>query len=123
MPIKELQFSFSISVEDLARALATSNSGMKVQVLGSEPEQLPNGHAVKALPPPKRNLRHILLTYLRSRPDRTITTKELAAYAETYGFNPQAVHNATHNMHRDGLIRRYKPGMFRISKAGLTHGE
>lgn len=125
MPIKELKISFSISVEALAAALAASNSGMDIQVLGiAEPPPAPrlNGKAPLALPPPSHGARSLLLEHLKAHPEQTFAVKELIVYAATYGFSPQSVYNALTNMHRDSLVRRYTKGQYRISKGGLAHG-
>ena len=123
MPIKELKISFSISVEALAAALASSNSGMDIQVLGTAEQPPPrvNGKAPLALPPPTHGARGLLLEHLKANPDQTFTVKELVTYAATYGFNPPSVYNALTNMYRDHLVRRYTKGKYRISKGGLAH--
>lgn len=129
MPIKELQISFSISVEALAQALAASNHGMKIQVLGTEPEpvKLPaviNGTAtpVKALPPPSHSARIFVLGHLKKHPDVTHTSRELIAFCDNFGFKQQSVYNAISILHKEGLVRKYGAGKYRVSKAGLNHG-
>jgi hypothetical protein len=121
MPIKELQFSFRISVEALAQALAHSNSEMNIQVLGTEPEQL-NGSEVKRLPPPpKSHIRNLALAFIK-RKGRPVTTGELADHFVEFGLSKQSAHNVMYNMRIAGWVRRDAKGGHRITKVGLQHG-
>jgi len=120
MPIKELNVSFRISVEALAQALATSNSGMHIDVLGTEaPKQITNGSA-KQLPAP--SARRFIVAFLRQHPDQTFTTKQLREAAANHGFSASNFYSSLTYARNDGLIRKYAGGKYRIAKAGLANG-
>lgn len=120
MPIKELQFSFSISVEDLARALALSNSGMKVQVLGTEATEVTP--ATPALPAPTRGgARHIISAFMREHDGHSYTVAQLRDVCSPYGYTAEAVYAAIYAMRQSKELRRFTNGAYRLTKRGL-HG-
>lgn len=127
MPVKELKVSFSISVEALAQALATSNSGMQIDVLATDDTPQiakKNGHSEpKLLPPPSGDsCRALMLSYLRHRPNNTVMIHSLRLYAAEFNFNDQQVYNALLALRYKGLVRKYGRAKYRISKKGLKNG-
>jgi len=123
MAVKMITVQFDLDIELFTKILAHSNQGVKFSVYGDDkPQRIEEPERQLTLAPPKKGVRHVLLPYMKKHPDKTFTTKEMIAIASNFGYNESAVYNAVHNMHRDGLLRRYTPGKYRISKAGITHG-
>lgn len=123
MAVKMITVQFDLDVELFTKMLAHSNQGVKFSVYGDDkPQRIEEPERQLALPPPKKGVRNVLLPYMQKYPDRTFSTKELVVMAANFGYTESGVYNAIHNMHRDGLLRRYTKGKYRISKAGITHG-
>lgn len=128
MPIKELNISFTITVEALAQALATSNKGMNIQVLGTATD--PDMDAVLAaeeerllLPAPQRGgLRSAIIHYLRKSPKTSHTSAELLAFFVPQGYTKHRVWNAISNSKAAGYLARTPRGKnYRLTKKGQNY--
>ena len=123
MPVRKVSVVFDLDVELFTRILGAANQGVRFETYGDDkPFQVEGPKRQLALPAPKEGARHLILAHMKQHPDKTFTTDELVVFVENYGYERKNVHNAMHNMHRDGLIRKYRPGQYRVSKAGMQHG-
>lgn len=119
MPVKELEFSFRITVEALAQALANSNHGVDIKVLGTPAIPL-NDAEPKQLEPPRKGMpRELILGLMRKDPAKTYPTAMLVAFCANYGVSTKTVYSATYYMRKGGELRKNAAG-WRLTKGAIN---
>jgi hypothetical protein len=124
MPIKEVDFIFTLSIDHVLELVKAGHGKMRVDAYSDKkPPRVPhaNGHAPKLLAPPapKGGLRLAMLTALSKRDNHTATMNELYVVAAESGYSAKSVVNVIYLLKTAGFVARAGKATYKISPNGL----
>jgi predicted transcriptional regulator len=129
MPIKQLKFSFTVGVQELAQIISQGHNEMNIEVVEDAPRvqsKLKSAiEDVLALPPPKPNgrghgrtgMKVAILTALRGGGKRSVA--ELRTLVVAQGYSAKSLSNQIHQLHKEEhLIKRAGRAHYTLTKKG-----
>lgn len=136
MSIKSFTFAFKLDAKELLAYVVERNIAVDIHATGTKREQpalLPVEEVQPlALPPPThirnsntrsydltQNSRGVILAFLAIHPKESIPSTTFRDLLKQAGYSPGSVTSIIHVLTTTGLIKRSKPGHYRISAKGL----
>jgi hypothetical protein len=153
MAIKQVNFSFSVPIEQLLLLVARGNVGMKVDIMGNDPppmkvvKQLKNGSAPLLLEGPKSakakgvgtgngprqrgkdangkpiTAYNAIIRALAKASDHEMQLSELRPVVEGLGLSPGSANSQISLMRERGIARRAGEGVYQLTARGLGEAE
>jgi hypothetical protein len=122
MALKKMRVSFDLDIEVFAQILAKANSGIKIDMFGEE-VRAPR-EKMKALPKSDgASVRNHLLAVMKAEPEREYTTMELKGLVIANGasLGQNGIHGAVHDLFTHRMLKRTKPGVYKLTALGAEH--
>jgi len=117
MRIKKIHVGFDIDMEVFVQMLARGNSGMKIDVFGTDPPKLKwqEKEEPALLEGPKMSLRRTIAAFLLEHKERTVSMAELKAVSEKGGFSPSSASPTIQAMIKMGMAKRVNDGLYQAT--------
>jgi hypothetical protein len=124
--IKNVNFSFSVPIEQLLMLIANGNAALKIDVYGNDkPAKMVkalNGHAPKLLEGPKAktgNISRTFLEFMAARPAHDIRGADMIAICVKMGGHRNTGNTMMSHWRKGGLVKHTGPATYQLTAAGL----